>query len=217
MIVNSSTARVEKLLAEKRARMAHAREALAAKRKATLSVKVATAPVSGNSQVEPEVEKPRGKAPKGTHTSELKLPEPQPERSSVQPEEPEGDLFEDAPDLPDEIEVPESPFPAPAPREEVLPMRPDDGLPPADTGLTEDEKKKFIELINKEINVGERAVLLGALARLHGAKTAAVGLRAIQEINHLTGMSTTRATDTAPLFVLPEGTKVAVLVGKVDK
>jgi len=148
-----------------------------------------------------------------------KLPEPQSGQNAVLSiiTEPDENLFEGAPEIPEVVEVPPtSVFPEPEPAE-VLPMRPVDDLPPMDTGLAEDEKREFLALLRKEISLAERARLLAALARLRGQKTAAVGLRAQQEINQLTGLKSDKSTDAAPLFVLPEGTKVAVLVGKVDK
>ncbi len=128
--------------------------------------------------------------------------------------EEDGDVLEDAPE---DIEVEETSIFPVARHEEVLPMRPDDGVPAVDSGLTEDEKKRFIELLNKEMPLTERATQLGILARLRGSKTAAVGLRAIQEVNRITGLSSERPTETAPLFVLPEGTKVGIMIQKVSK
>lgn len=124
------------------------------------------------------------------------------------------DVLEGAPeDVPEEEE---GLFPV-AKREEVLPMRPDDGIPAVDSDLTEDEKKEFIKLLNREIPLSERASQLALLARMKGSKTAAVGLRAIQEINRITGLTGDRPTESAPLFVLPEGTKVGIVVQTVVK
>ncbi len=126
----------------------------------------------------------------------------------------DGDLFEGAPD---DIEVEQDSLIPALPKDDIIPMRPDDGIPPIDTGLTEDEKRRFIDLVDKNMGPEERAERLCDLARLCGSKTAAVGLRAIQEIHNLKRLHGEHATESAPLFVLPTDTNVAVLVQKVEK
>ena len=121
-----------------------------------------------------------------------------------EPEAPKGSLFED---LDDEDVV--MTVAAPESRE--------DDLPALDGGLTPDEKKEFIALINKELPLAVRAKQLGILARKTGQKTAAVGLRAIIEANEITGLRKDRATEATPMFALPPGTTVDVKITKVAK
>jgi len=102
------------------------------------------------------------------------------------------------------------------PEEAIVPL-PDDGIPALDSDLTPDEKQEFIKLLNAELPLAERAKLLAVLARFKDQKRAAVGLRAIQEINSITGLSKERPTESAPMFVLPPDAKVSVTVTKVVK
>jgi hypothetical protein len=90
-------------------------------------------------------------------------------------------------------------------------------IPALDSDLTPDEKKVFVDLLNAEMPLADRAKQLGKLARMSGQKTAGVGLRALIEINSLTGLSSNTATEAPPMFSLPEGAKVAILVQKVEK
>jgi len=122
---------------------------------------------------------------------------------AVVPEEPRGSLFED---LDDEDGVIAS--------EPAAPMV---ELPVLDADLTPDEKEEFVKLLREEMPVKDRARQLGILARKTGQKTAAVGLRAIIEINELTGMRKERAAETAPMFQLPAGASVSITVQKVEK
>ena len=129
-------------------------------------------------------------------------PDPQPEPLPI---EPRGSLFEDLDDedVPLRVEVATEPLP--------------DIIPPLDSDLTPDEKAEFIKLLNKEMPLADRARQLGILARKTGQKTAAVGLRAVIEINNLTGLSKERATESAPMFALPAGSSVSVQITKVVK
>jgi hypothetical protein len=124
-------------------------------------------------------------------------------------------LFEDAPEIqvapePEEVGVVETglfdqiPQAAPAP-----------GIVDAD--LTEEERTEFANLLRKEVTLEERAKLLGRFARMKDTKRAAVGLRAVQEINRLTGVGADRPVDTMPMFVLAGDQKIAVVVEKVGK
>ena len=90
-------------------------------------------------------------------------------------------------------------------------------IPALDSDLTPDEKKVFVDLLNKHMPLEQRAVQLTKLAHYTDQKRAAVGLRAIQEINTLTGLSGASATEAAPMFQLPEGTKVAIVMQTVEK
>lgn len=106
------------------------------------------------------------------------------------------------------VEVPEA---------AIVPLeRPDDGIQPLDGDLTPSEKEEFVRLLNREIKLDERARRLAGLARLKGSKTAGVGLRALQEINAITGISKDGAKDAPPIFALPAGTSVSVTVKKSD-
>jgi len=100
---------------------------------------------------------------------------------------------------------------------EGVAVRPDDGIVPLDTGLTPDEKDEFKKLLNAAMPLAERATRLVGLARLKGTKTAGVGLRALQEINALTGMNQDATIQAAPMFQLPPGTDVSVTITKVVK
>lgn len=114
----------------------------------------------------------------------------------------ETGLFDDDfPDLPDDIPV----------------VRPDDGIPPLDSGLSPDEKQIFIKLLNTYMPLKKRAVQLTKLAMLIDTKRAPVGLRAIQEINAICGLSSDKPREAGPMFVLPANSKIAVLVNKGDK
>lgn len=92
-----------------------------------------------------------------------------------------------------------------------------DGVPPLDSGLTDEQRQEFIKLLNEAMPVAERAKQLALLAKLKGQKTAAVGLRAIIEINELTGMRDKVVGDATPMFQMPEGSNVHVHVRKVEK
>jgi hypothetical protein len=123
------------------------------------------------------------------------IPEPIP---SPPPDEPEDEaLFDD-------LEVP---------TEAVRP----DGIPAIDSDLTPDEKQEFIALLNKFMPLDERALQLVKLARFSDTKRAPVGLRAIQEINTITGIRGERPTEAVPMFALPANTSVSVQVTKVIK
>ena len=93
----------------------------------------------------------------------------------------------------------------------------EDGLPAVDAAMTPDQKKAFVEMIRKEMPLEERARRLADLARLHGTKTAAVGLRAIIEMNLLDDMRKEQPSEDKPMFVVPDDSKVAILVQKVEK
>jgi hypothetical protein len=126
------------------------------------------------------------------------LPPPEPEPEPIHEVTLDGPLFDDIPE------------------EAIVPL-PDDGIPALDSDLTPDEKQEFIKLLNAELPLAERAKLLAVLARFKDQKRAAVGLRAIQEINSITGLSKERPTESAPMFVLPPDAKVSVTVTKVVK
>jgi hypothetical protein len=131
-------------------------------------------------------------------------PEPEPAPEPL-PAEPRGSLFEDLDD--EDVSMVVAAVSDPI----------QDVIPPLDSDLTPDEKAEFIKLLNAEMPIASRAHQLGILARKTGQKTAAVGLRAIIEINEITGLRKERATESAPMFALPAGSSVSVSITKVVK
>ncbi len=87
----------------------------------------------------------------------------------------------------------------------------------ADADLTDVEREEFAQLLRAEVPIAERAKLLGRLARMKDTKRAPVGLRAIQEINRLTGVGGERTADTMPMFVLGAEQTIAVSIAPVKK
>ena len=144
---------------------------------------------------------------KTVEAATMPISEPAPEEDATVPVVPsasESGLFDDLPDLPD-------------PPDDIPAVRPDDGIPPLDTDLTVDEKQEFIKLLNAEIPIAIRAHQLAKLARMTGSKTAAVGLRALQEINSVCGLSSDKPTVAPSMFALPDGVSVSIKVEKVIK
>ena len=92
-----------------------------------------------------------------------------------------------------------------------------DGIPAVDSDLSTDEKKLFVDLLNRFMPLEHRALQLAKLARLIDTKRAPVGLRAIQEINLICGLRSDRPTEAGSMFQLPPDTKVQVTVTKVLK
>jgi hypothetical protein len=86
-----------------------------------------------------------------------------------------------------------------------------------DSDLTPDEKKLFVDLLNEHMPIKQRAIQLTKLAMFTDQKRAGVGLRALEEINKITGMSGDKPTLAPSMFALPEGTSVSVTVQKVVK
>ncbi len=97
------------------------------------------------------------------------------------------------------------------------PVRPDDGIPALDGDLTAEQKAEFVKLLNQYMPVEARARQLVVLAKFTDTKRAPVALRAIQEINALTSMSGVREEEETSMFVVGDGTKIAVQVNKVEK
>jgi len=83
--------------------------------------------------------------------------------------------------------------------------------------LTPDQRAEFTKMLDEKMPLEDRAEHLVKLAKMHGTKTAPVGLRAIMEINRLTGLSEDRATEAPAMFQLPENTSVSVKVERVEK
>ena len=96
----------------------------------------------------------------------------------------------------------EPPLPAPLPESELT------------QGLDDEQKLEFARLLKEKMSLEERADLLIELAHKKCTKTAAVGLRAIQEINKITGVSNDSREETSPMFVLPPDSAVAIMVKK---
>ena len=78
--------------------------------------------------------------------------------------------------------------------------------------LTIEQKKLFADLLRKHSSLEDRARQLIKLASFTDTKRAPVALRAIQEINSITGISKQAAEESSPMFELPEGTEMAVAV-----
>jgi hypothetical protein len=78
-----------------------------------------------------------------------------------------------------------------------------------DSDLSLEDKAVFARLLRSGFTLEERATGLIKLAGLTGNKTAAVALRAIQEINAITGITKGAPEEGSPLFVLPEGSGIA--------
>ena len=155
----------------------------------------------------PRVAKPRKAA---APAEGLPAPEPvvddfAPIAHAAIPEESDAGLFDD---LDDEAGAA---IPTLAPY-----TRPDDGIV-MDVGLTPSEKAQFVRLLNQFLPLKDRALQLAKLAMYTDTKRAAVGLRAIQEINAITGMSGSAPTEITPMFALPPDTRVNVTVTKVVK
>jgi hypothetical protein len=142
--------------------------------------------------------------------------EPTPTPASAPEPEPEH-LFDDLDDVPTA---------GTDPAELVLvPVEPEAGLfdnipqaapaPALLTELDEDDRKEFATLLNAAMPLSERARLLVKLAHQTDTKRAPVALRAIQEINTLTGVSAERPAETMPMFVVQGD--VSVVAQKVTK
>lgn len=82
---------------------------------------------------------------------------------------------------------------------------------------SDDLRLELAKILNAEIGLKERAKLLVKIAHMTDTKRAPVALRALQEINLLTGISKDRPTDSAPMFQLPEGVAVSIKVEKPVK
>jgi hypothetical protein len=78
--------------------------------------------------------------------------------------------------------------------------------------LGEVDKEKFAKLLRTKMSLEDRADLLIELAGHTDTKRAPVALRAIQEINAITGIKDDRPNEAIPLFTLPPRTAVAIKV-----
>lgn len=87
----------------------------------------------------------------------------------------------------------------------------------ADADLEDEARRELARLLNQTIGLQDRAALLVKLAHHTDTKRAPVALRAIQEINALTGVTRERPADTMPMFQLPPDASVSITVEKVVK
>lgn len=99
---------------------------------------------------------------------------------------------------------------------DLPPDREPDVLRP-DLDLDDEQKAQFAKMLNSKMNLEERANQLVTLARLTSSKTAAIGLRAIQVINEITGVTEDKAAETPSMFTLPEGSEISVAVEEPEK
>ena len=86
-----------------------------------------------------------------------------------------------------------------------------------DGDLDKEQREIFANLLRQNFSLEERAKQLVELAKLTDTKRAAVGLRAIQEINAITGVHDPKPQESPAMFALPDGTSVSVKVEKVAK
>lgn len=84
-------------------------------------------------------------------------------------------------------------------------------------GLDEEQKAEFSRLLKEKMSLNDRADILIKLAKMTDTKRAPVGLRAIQEINKITGVTNDATGEVSPMFVLPPNTAVAIMVKKPEE
>jgi len=88
-------------------------------------------------------------------------------------------------------------------------------LPDLVGDLSEDQRQEFVRLLNEKMTLAERADQLVKLARFSDTKRAPVGLRAIQAINELTGVSEKPTENQTPMFAIP--VQISISQTKVDE
>lgn len=143
-------------------------------------------------------------------------PEPTPELNAAGlpfaiPESPaEEELFDGLDDVP---QATLTLFDAPAPPA----LQPPAPETIADADLEDEAKRELARLLSTGFPLVDRARLLVKLAHHTDTKRAPVALRAIQEINSLTGVTRERPVDTMPMFALPSDANVSIIVEKVIK
>lgn len=132
------------------------------------------------------------------------VPEPAPESPA------EEELFEELEDVPQStltlFDAPTAPAVQPPAPETI-----------ADADLEDEAKRELARLLSAGFPLEERARLLVKLAHHTDTKRAPVALRAIQEVNALTGVTRERPADTMPMFALPPDASVSIVVEKVVK
>jgi len=85
------------------------------------------------------------------------------------------------------------------------------------TDLDAEQKAEFARLLQSKFSLKDRADALVKLAQMTDTKRAPVGLRAIQEINAITGVRDDKANEAHSMFKLPEDTSVSIKIEKVVK
>ena len=90
------------------------------------------------------------------------------------------------------------------------PVTPNDIVKP-DSDLDAADKAEFASLLKKGLTLPMRAARLIKLTTFTDSKRAPVALRALQEINAITGVTANDPDSSSPMFVLPAGTEVAVV------
>jgi hypothetical protein len=98
----------------------------------------------------------------------------------------------------------------------AIALRPEDGID-ATKDLSEEHRAIFARLLSEKMPLEDRAQQLVELAKLTDTKRAPVGLRAIQEINAITGIHDPKPQESPVMFVFPEDTRVSLNVEKVIK
>lgn len=76
--------------------------------------------------------------------------------------------------------------------------------------------RQYANLLNKKLNVRQRANLLVKIAKNAEGPTAALALAALRDINAATGITSKQGSvvDSGPLFVMPDGTSKMSMGGK---
>jgi len=100
--------------------------------------------------------------------------------------------------------------------EEILPA-PIEEASPLTKDLVEADKEAFAAMLRQKMSLEDRANQLVELAGYTDSKRAPVALRAIEEINKITGIKEDKPSDVAPMFVLPPNTAVAIKVFEPDE
>jgi len=106
------------------------------------------------------------------------------------------------------------------PRKKIVPSpepNPEEVVRAITTEIAEEERAQFAALLKQKMSLSERADQLVELARMNDTKRAPVGLRAIQEINAITGVHDPKPAETPAMFVFPDDTQVSIRVEKVVK
>jgi len=106
-----------------------------------------------------------------------------------------------------------------APKEKIVPVEAE--VLPASVDVTSDlddeQRAMFSKMLREHMPLEERAKQLVELASYTDTKRAPVALRAIQEINAITGVHDPKPQESTPMFVFPKDTKVNLKVEKVVK
>lgn len=101
--------------------------------------------------------------------------------------------------------------------DDLVPQPPAPVQTMTDNDLDAEQKAEFARLLQSKFSLKDRADALVKLAQMTDTKRAPVGLRAIQEINAITGVRDDKATDAYSMFRLPEDTSVSIKIEKVVK